>query len=96
MRLKILKKEGGFLELEIEDEGHTFCNALQDSLLKDDEVYLAGYTIPHPLMKKAVLQVRMKEGKDPIQALLRAADRLKADAQAFMDAFQKAYDERKR
>ncbi|MEM2926756.1 MAG: DNA-directed RNA polymerase subunit L [Candidatus Bathyarchaeia archaeon] len=95
MKLKILKQDGGFLELEIEGEGHTFCNALQDSLLKDEDVYLAGYTIPHPLEKKAILQVRMKGEKNPLQALMRAADRLKADAQAFMEAFQKAYDERK-
>lgn len=96
MRLKVLKLEKGFLELEVEGEGHTFCNALQDSLLKDEEVYLAGYTIPHPLMKKAIVQVRMREGKDPFQALIRAAERLEAEVQAFKEAFERAYEERSR
>ena len=49
MKINILKKTKNELKIEIEGEGHTFCNLLQDALLEDKSVEMAGYDIPHPL-----------------------------------------------
>ncbi|MEM2904121.1 MAG: DNA-directed RNA polymerase subunit L [Candidatus Bathyarchaeia archaeon] len=90
MEVKVLERAQNELKLEIVGEGHTFCNALQDVLLKDEAVEFAGYTVPHPLINSAVFRVQTKEGQNPIEALKRAAVKLKETAAAFRQSFEEA------
>lgn len=97
MNIKVLKKTSAELRLEIEDEGHTFCNVLQTALLKDDTVEMAGYNIPHPLVSNPIVYVRMKERrkpqKKPETVLREAAAKIKHQTKEFRASLDKALKE---
>jgi len=75
MDVKILKKTSNELKMEVEGVGHTLCNLLQERLLEDTKVDLAGYETPHPLASSTVIYVRTKKGTRPEEALLKAIER---------------------
>ncbi len=60
MELKILKNEPKELRVEVKGEGHTFCNIVQEALLRQKLVEFAGYNIPHPLVSHPIIYVRTK------------------------------------
>ncbi|MCJ7505329.1 DNA-directed RNA polymerase subunit L [Candidatus Bathyarchaeota archaeon] len=90
MKINVLKKTKNELRFEIEGEGHTFCNLLQHALLEDKSVEMAGYNIPHPLVGKTIFQVKIKEGRSPERALLRALERIGQNSNEFLEEFEKA------
>jgi DNA-directed RNA polymerase subunit L len=90
MKVKVLKKEKNELKIEIDGEGHTFCNLLQQVLLEDKSVEMAGYDIPHPLVGKPILQLKTREGRSPEKTLLKALDRIDELSQEFLKEFEKA------
>ena len=92
MKVRILERGDRFLRLEIEGEGHTLCNLLQRSLLEDEDVEVGGYNLTHPLVSKAVLFVKTKEGS-PEEALKRAIERIKRTNRAFQEALSAALRE---
>ena len=77
LELKILKRNSQELKLEIEGEGHTFCNLLESVLLEDRDVEFAGYDVPHPLISNTILFVRTKKGKKPEEALIEAIKKIR-------------------
>jgi DNA-directed RNA polymerase subunit L len=89
MRLKVLKRDEKHLELAVGGEGHTLLNLLQSSLLRDEEVRMAGYTQPHPLMDYSILFIETKGEKTPEQAIIDATERVKGDLREFLSAFKK-------
>lgn len=93
MRVNVIKREENELKIEIEGEDHTFCNALQTVLLEDEDVELAGYTIPHPLISNPVFYVRMKEKRKPVEALRKAAEKLISLNEELKQSFLKAVEE---
>ncbi len=97
MNLKVLKKTSDELRIEIEGEGHTFCNVLQKALLEDKTVEIAGYDIPHPLVANPIVYVRMKERrkpeKKPETALQEAAAKIKHQTKQFSASLKKALKE---
>jgi DNA-directed RNA polymerase subunit L len=72
VKLKKLKKDVGELKVEVESIGHTMCNLLQQNLLKDENVTLAGYDVPHPLASNSIIFVRTKGNVKPQKILLKA------------------------
>lgn len=92
MKIKVLKKTGNELKMEIEGEGHSFCNALQKVLLGEETIETAGYTIPHPLTANPIIYVRTQKGR-PETALRNAAEKLQKKNKQFNDAFEKALKE---
>ena len=72
LKIKILSKSKSEIKIEIEGAGHTLCNLLQQKLLEDPNVDLAGYDVPHPLTSNAILFVRMKGSSKPELALITA------------------------
>lgn len=90
MKMNILKKTKNELKIEIEGEGHTFCNLLQDALLEDKSVEMAGYDIPHPLQARPILHVRTRADRSPERALLKALDRIGHINDEFLQEFEKA------
>lgn len=89
MRVNLVKKNGNELKIELEGEGHTFCNLFQHVLLEDREVEIAGYDLPHPLIPSPILYVRTKEKKVE-KVLEKALDRVSEMAEEFRDKFQEA------
>ena len=92
MRVRVLKQTSNELKIEIEGEGHTFCNALQKVLLEDDAIEVAGYDLPHPLISNPTVYVRTKGQRSPAVALQGAAKKLRKRSREFRTAFQRAME----
>lgn len=90
MKVQILKKTSNELKIEIEGEGHSLCNVLQKVLIEDDTVDMAGYTIPHPLLSRAVVDVRTKEKRKPEDAMKDAVKKIRTQNKEFRKSFEKA------
>lgn len=88
MKLKVVSYEDGRLEMSVGGEGHTLLNLLQSSLLTNEDVKMAGYSKPHPLMDRSVLYVNMKQGEDYEEALLKAAVDAKEKVSTFLTQFK--------
>jgi DNA-directed RNA polymerase subunit L len=93
MKIKVLEKSANELKIEIEGEGHTFCNVLQKAILKDDTVEMGGYNIPHPLVSSPIVYVRTKGRRKPETALRDAAEKVRSLDKVFTDSFEKALKE---
>jgi len=85
MEIAILNEDKENLELEIEGEDHTLCNALRSELWNQD-VDLAAYKIEHPSVSEPVLFV---SGKNPRAKLIKASDSLKKLFKSLKDDFSK-------
>ncbi|MFB0523437.1 MAG: DNA-directed RNA polymerase subunit L [Candidatus Bathyarchaeia archaeon] len=93
MKIRLLRRESNELRIEIEGEGHTFCNMLQKALLEDETVEMAGYDIPHPLMTKSIIYVRTKGKRRPESALRDAARKLQEKSGELRKVLEKAFEE---
>mgnify|MGYP006269732173 CR=1 FL=1 len=93
MNVKVLKRELNELRIEIEGEGHTFCNVLQKVLLEDDSIETAGYHIPHPLVSNPIIYVRTKGKRHSETALREAVEKVQARSKEFRVSFEKALKE---
>ncbi len=67
MKVNVLKHEGNELRIELVGEGHSFCNALESTLIKDDTLDSVGYNIPHPLVGSPIFYVRAKGRREPLK-----------------------------
>lgn len=92
MKVKILKRTSNELKIEVEGEGHTFCNVLQKALLKDKTIEMAGYDMPHPLFENPVIYVHTKGKRKPETALREAAKELQSQNKEFRESFNKALE----
>lgn len=87
MKLRVVNEEKDRLELAVGGEGHTLLNLLQSFLLACEDVRMAGYSKPHPLMDRSILYVQMKGGEDYEEALLSAAENAKEKLNEFLILF---------
>jgi DNA-directed RNA polymerase subunit L len=92
MRLKILKNEPKELRLEVEGEGHTFCNVVQEALLEEKSVDFAGYSLPHPLVSNPFIYVRSKGRITATRVLERALKKLERKIGEFNEEFNKSWE----
>jgi len=90
MKVQVLKKTSNELKIEIEGEGHSLCNVLQKVLIEDDTVDMAGYTIPHPLLSRAIVDVRTKEKRKPEDAIKDAVKKIRTQNKELRKSFEKA------
>ena len=90
MKLTFLKKTRNELKIEVEGEGHTFCNLLQYVLIGDKNVEMAGYDLPHPLIPKPVVYIRTKRDKDAGKSLKRALEQIREMTVEFRERFEAA------
>lgn len=93
MQLKILKRNSQELKLEIEGEGHTFCNLLESVLLEDKDVEFAGYDVPHPLIANTIVFIRTKKGKKPEEALIEAIEKIRKRGRELNQEINRALEE---
>ena len=90
MEVKVVSKSKNELRLEIVGEDHTFCNLLQNVLLGDKNVELAGYDQPHPLIRSSILYLKTKRDVSPEKTLLAAVENLQELNKEFDEKFTKA------
>ncbi len=95
MKINVLKHEGNDLRVELVGEGHSFCNALQSILLKDETLDFAGYNLPHPLVGQPTIYVRGKGRRDLWRALLDASESLEKELEHIQKRFQEALRDEK-
>lgn len=93
MKIILIKKTDEELRFEVQDESHTLLNLLQKTLLKNENVELAGYTIPHRLVGSAVFYVKTNGEEKPIQTILRASKEIIEEAEEFRKVFENAVKE---
>ena len=86
MEIKVLKKEPGYIKLNIRDtDPHTLFNLLREELLKDSTVDFAGYWRNESFYESIVFQVRMKKKTDdPMTAINNALDGLQTQTNDFI------------
>jgi DNA-directed RNA polymerase subunit L len=90
MEVKVVSKSKNELRLEIVGEDHTFCNLLQNILLEDKNVELAGYDQPHPLIRSSILYLKTKREVSPERTLLNALGSVQELTKEFDEKFSKA------
>jgi len=93
MKVKVLKKTANEMKIEIEDEGHTFCNALQKAMIEDENIEIAGYDISHPLVANPIVTIRTRERHKPEVALRKAAEKIRDRTREFRKSFESALKE---
>jgi len=91
MKLILLEKTDIELRIEVQGETHTLLNLLQKTLLNNKNVEIAGYTIPHRLVDKAIFYVRTKGEEEPVHAVLKASEEIKAEAEDFKKALENSF-----
>jgi DNA-directed RNA polymerase subunit L len=92
MEVKVVSKSKNELRLEIVGEDHTFCNLLQNVLLEDKNVELAGYDQPHPLIRSSILFLKTKRDISPEKTLLNALENVQELNKEFDKEFAKAVE----
>ena len=90
MEVKVLSRTKNELRIEIVGEDHTFCNLLQNVLLNDKNVEIAGYDQPHPLIRSSIVYVRTKRDASPEKTLLNALASIRDVNTEFDEKFAKA------
>ena len=85
MKIKVLKKSGNELKIEVEGGTHGLCNLLQKRLLEDKTVDFAGYDVPHPLASNPTIYVRMNGNAKPEDALITAVEKVREANNAFSE-----------
>jgi DNA-directed RNA polymerase subunit L len=90
MEVKVLQKTKNELKIEIVGEDHTFCNLLQNVLLQDKNVEIAGYDQPHPLIRSSIVYVRTKRDVSPDKTMLSALANIKDLNKEFNEKFERA------
>lgn len=90
MEVKVLQKTKNELKIEIAGEDHTFCNLLQNVLLQDKNVEIAGYDQPHPLIRSSIVYVRTKRDVSPEKTMLSALANIKDLNKEFNEKFERA------
>jgi DNA-directed RNA polymerase subunit L len=91
LKINVLKRTENELKIEVEGAGHTLCNLLQKKLLEDEDVDMAGYDIPHPLVSKPIIYVRTKGKVTPEEALRKAIEKLLKLSDEFGRELEKAF-----
>ena len=89
MKVNVLEKASNELKIEIEKEGHTFCNVLHKVLLEDETVEMGGYNVPHPLFPRSIVYLRTK-GRRPKTVLKDAAKKIRKRSKKLRKEFQRA------
>jgi len=93
VEVKVRKRDKQELQIVVNGEGHSFCVALQNFLLKDDSLEFSGYTIEHPLLGNPVISLRTKGRRRPENALLDAAKSLNKTLEELKKTFIEAMKE---
>jgi DNA-directed RNA polymerase subunit L len=92
MELRVIEKTDEELEIEIAGEDHTFMNVIKGALLETEGVSAATYDMnPEQSGGQTDPILALKtEGREPLDALEDAAERVKDQTRAFISAYETA------
>jgi DNA-directed RNA polymerase subunit L len=93
MKVNVQKRTDSEMKLEVEGAGHSLLNLLQKILLEDENIEMAGYHVPHPLIDKGVLYIHTKGNQTPDAAVAEATKKVLDLSKDFHDSFKKANKE---
>ena len=89
MKINVLKSSNNEIKLEVEGAGHSLLNVLQKTLLEDENIEVAGYHVPHPLVDSGILYVHTKEKQKPETVILEATKKVLDLSKDFQKTFKK-------
>jgi len=78
---------------QFDEEDHTLGNALRYIIMKNPEVELCGYSIPHPSETKMNIRIQTYDGTTAYDALEKGLDDLMDLCDVVTDKFSKAKEE---
>ncbi len=78
--MEIITSKRYELEILVEGETHTLCNAVRKILMEDETVKSAAYAIEHPIVGEPKLYIK---AKSPKKSLKIAAETLKERCEEF-------------
>jgi DNA-directed RNA polymerase subunit L len=90
MKIRVVNRTKNNVKIEIEGEGHTFCNILQKTLLLDRDVEYAGYNVPHPLTNNSFVELKVKGSKKAEKILISSAKKIESEAKEFEEKIEAA------
>jgi DNA-directed RNA polymerase subunit L len=90
MKVNVLKKTDNELKIEVEGAGHSLLNVLQKTILEDDQIEMAGYHVPHPLIDSGILYVHTRAQQNPSEAINEATKKVLSLSKEFQKSFKKA------
>jgi len=90
MKVNVLKKTDNELKIEVEGAGHSLLNVLQKTLLECDQIEMAGYHVPHPLIDSGILYVHTREQQKTNDVINEATKKILDLSKDFQKTFKKA------
>jgi len=90
LKINVLKSSNNEIKLEVEGAGHSLLNVLQKTLLEDENIEVAGYHVPHPLIDSGVLYVHTNEKQKPEDVIIEATKKVLDLSKDFQKSFKKA------
>lgn len=77
-------------------EDHTLANLLRMQLLRDSEVWFAGYKVPHPLEHRVEIRVQTsKRSYPPEKAFANALQLLREESRSMLEKFKESVQYRR-
>ncbi len=90
MKIILISEKDSELKLEVQGEGHTLLNLLQQILMNYKNVESVGYDVPHRLVDSAVFHIKTKGKDNPVSTIIKASKEIKESAEEFEIALENA------
>ena len=91
MKLNVTSRTPRSIKIVLEDEDVSSADIIHRELLMDEDVVFAAATVPHPLLKKVIVNLETKQ-KDPKKALIASADRAIKKIEEMLEKARRAID----
>ncbi|NOZ89296.1 MAG: DNA-directed RNA polymerase subunit L [Crenarchaeota archaeon] len=88
--LKLLKREGSTVEIELPGEDHTIANLIAKYAIRKPGVTYSSYVISHPLVGSPVIILSTDGSRDPLDVLEEVLRDIVRDAREFRQLLEKA------
>jgi DNA-directed RNA polymerase subunit L len=95
LKVKLIRGARDRLEAEVDENLLTLFTALQREALEDKRVIFAAYKKPHPLFKRTLFAIAVKEGYDAEKVLLDVISSLRERFINYLEALKEQLSERK-
>lgn len=89
MKVKLIQSAKDRLEVEVDEDLVTLFTALQHEALEDGRVIFAAYKKPHPLFKRTLFAITVKEGYDAKEVFLEVISSLRGRFINYLEALKK-------
>lgn len=89
-KVKLLKREGNTIEMELVGEDHTIANLIAKYAIRKPGVVYSSYIISHPLIGNPVIVLSTDGSRDPLDVIEEVLRDIIKDASEFQQAFEEA------